>query len=307
MATPSTAGFPLPTISEGILSYLQFAFGNPEIIPPQYRWDEDDRASRIRICAPFVIDNEKPMSAPYIVVERTAFTFANSILDNLKSKDPITGVETQRVDWMNGGVNITFGSGAATEASNLANIVAILLQSNRHEICATLRFVRSLQYVGIGPEIPIVKYAEVHRWETTLQLAVSLQFGWIVRQMELTEFNYADIINIGDPQASETGETTLGSDLFVDNAKDFGTLVTNDPQLLSAELSKGWYYVRLDDNENQQLYVVKEIVDNHTLKLATHDEDNVEVPWSATATASDVGYKLLWNTVHIHAQIPSAN
>jgi len=304
MAPPITTGFPLPTIVDGVLSYLQFLFGNPDIIPAEYRWDEDDRVSKIRISAPFVIDNEKPMSAPYIVVERMAFTFANRTLDNLKSKDSIISNSTEKVDWWDGGVNITFGSGVATEASNLANIVAILIQSNRHGIASTLQFVRSINYVGVGPEVPIVKYAEVHRWETTLQLQTSLQLGWIMHQRELTEFAKADIINENEQVYSASGETTQGSDLFVDQTQDFGILSTNDPQLLPAELMKGWYYIRLADNAYDQLYTVKEIVDNHTLRLATHDTNDNEVPWSAEDTASDVAYDLLWNHVHIHVKIP---
>lgn len=307
MAPPSTEGFPLPTIVSGMLSFLQWAFANPDIIPPEYRWDSDDRASKIRISGPFVIDNEKPMSAPYIVVERGSFNFSNSTIDNLKSQDPVTGEESEKVDWMDGSLNITFGSGTATEASNLANIVAIILQSNRHGIASTLKFVRRLQYVGIGPEIPIVKYAEVHRWETTLQMSVSLQFGWIVRQTELEEWNSVDIINTDEGTGYDTGETTQGSDLLVDTSRDFGVLSTNDPQLLSAELSKGWYYIRFDDNPNDQLYVIKEIVDNNTLRLATHDANDDETPWIADETSSGLGYKLFWNHVHVHVKIPSAS
>lgn len=306
MAPPSFEGFPLPTIVNGILSYLQFVFGNADITPSEYRWDSDDRASKIRICAPFVIDNEKPMSAPYIVVERGTFTFANRTIDNLRSQQPIHAKQTEKVDWMDGGINITVGSGVATEASNIANIIAILIQSNRHGICSTLKFVRSLQYVGVGPEIPIVKYDKVHRWETTLQLQASLQFGWIMHQTNLEEFNKVDIINEKEMVYSDSGETTQGSDLFVDNTKDFGILSSNDPQLLVSELSKGWYYVRLSDNANNQLYTVKEIVDNHTLRLTTHNESDQEVPWQAPETASGVEYDMLWNHVHVHMKIPGA-
>lgn len=309
MATAEFTNFPLALIVDGILSYLQWAFGNPEIVPPEFRWDENDRSSRIRISAPFVIDNEKPMSAPYIVVERTGFTFANRAIDNQRSRSFPTGETDERVDWMDGGINITFGSGVASEASCLANIVALLLQSNRHGIASTLRFVRSLKYVSIGPEIPVVKYAEVHRWEVTLQLFVSIQFGWIVNQKDLEPWNSADIINTRQPSEmfSETGETTQGSDLLVDTSQDFGVLTTNDPQLLPAELSKKWYYIRFSDNENDQLYPIVEIVDNHTLRLVTHDANDSEVPWSASETATNLSYDLLWNHVHVHVKIPSAS
>ena len=308
MATPAlTTNFPLSVVADGLLSFLQWAFHNPDMIPPEYRWDSDDRVSKIRICAPFVIDNEKPMSAPFVVVERGAFSFANRIIDNLRSKDDPDATNTEYVDWMDGGVNITIGSGVASEASCLANIIALLIQSNRHHISAKLRFVRSLSYVGIGPEIPVVKYAEVHRWEVTLQLSASLQFGWIMTQKDLTKWNKADIINQQEEMFSDQGAMTQGSDLFVDPTKDFGVLPTNDPQLLPAELAKKYYYIRLSDNENAQLYPVSEIVDSHTLRLVTHNASDAEVPWTAPSTASNVEYDLLWNHVHIHVKIPGAN
>ncbi len=309
MASAQFTGLPLALIVDGLLSYLQWAFGNPEITPPEYRWNSDDRSSRIRISAPFVIDNEKPMSASFIVVERSAFTFANRIIDNQRERSFPTGEVDERVDWMDGGVNITFGSGVASEASSLANITALLLQSNRHGISSTLRFVRNLRYVGIGPEIPVVKYAEVHRWEVTLQIFISIQVGWIVNQKELEPWNSADIINARTPaeMISDNGQITQGSDLLVDTTQDFGIFTTNDPQLLPAELSKKWYYIRFSDNENKQLYPIVEVVDNHTLRLVTHDENDSEVPWSAPETATDLSYNLLWNHVHVHVKIPSAS
>lgn len=308
MATPAIAkDFPLSLIVDGIISYLQWAFNNPDIIPPEYRWESDDRASHIRISAPFVIDNQKPMSAPFIVVERAGFVFANRTIDNLRSQSHTDGERTEKVDWMDGGINITFGSGVASEASCLANIVAILLQSDRHGIMAALRFVRNLRYSSVGPEVPVVKHAEVHRWEVTLQIEVSLQFGWISSQTEIEPWNKADVINTNDGTFSEHGATTEGSDIFEDLTKDFGITVDNDPQLLPAELSKKYYYIRFSDNPNGQLYTIKEIVDNHHLRLVTHDADDVEVPWAAEETATDIDYDFLWNHVHVHVKIPGAN
>jgi hypothetical protein len=305
MSAPAiTTNFPLAVVVDGIISYLHYAFGNPDMIPPEYRWDSDDRASRIRISAPFVIDNEKPMSAPFIVVERSAFEFADMVIDNLRSGSPPGNPNVEKVDWMDGGINITCGSGVASEASCLANIVALLLHANRHGICETLKFLRSMRYVGIGPEIPVVKYAEVHRWEVTLQMKLSLQFGWIMKQMEITPWNKTDIINVSGHDFSDKGQTVQGSDLLVDITKDFGTLTTNDPQLLSAELSKKYYYIRFKNNDYNQTYPIIQIIDNHTLKLVTHNEGDVEVPWSAPETASGLEYDLLWNHVHLHAKIP---
>jgi len=307
MSTPAlTTNFPLSVVVDGIISYLHFVFGNPDMIPPEYRWDKNDRVSKIRICAPFVIDNEKPMSAPFIVVERGGFGFANRIIDNLRTSNSPTNDTVERVDWMDGNINITCGSGVASEASCLANIVALLIQADRKGICNTLKFVRNLKYAGIGPEIPVVKYAEVHRWEVTVQFFVSLQFGWIHKQMELTPWNKTDIINVHKEMFSNHGQTIKDSDLLIDPSKNFGVTSENDPQLLPAELSKKYYYIRFENNTYKQIYPIAEIVDQHTLRLVTHDENDTEIPWKAPETASNLKYNLLWNRVHIYTKIPGA-
>jgi hypothetical protein len=303
-------GFPAALIVDGILSYLQYSFGTPEIVPPEYRWSSNDRESRIRISGPFVIDNEKPFSAPFIMVERGPLTFSNSTIDNVKSGDPNVFTNTERVDWMDGIVSIVCGSGpsASSEASSLAHFIAILIQSNRKAIMQELHFLRNMQYVDIGPEIPIMKDTEVRRWEVTLRVNVSLQFGWIERliwdpdvKMEKAEF--FDTENFFD---STKGILSAGSDILYDPSADFGVTTGNDPQLLSSELSKGWYYIQLKGQP--QNYPVAEIVDSNRLRLLTRKTDDTgDEPYSAPDSETDVSYKLVWNAVHIHCRVPNNN
>ena len=301
--------FPMAAIVDGIISYVQYVFGKPEVTPAEYRWDIDDRKSRIRIGAPFVIDNQKPMSAPFIVVERDGFQYDDRIIDNLKSSDANSFDNSKYLSITDGYVNIICGARVASEASSIANFISMMLQSDRHGIIENLKFIRNLKHVFIGPEVPVVKDAEVRRWEVTLKIFVSIQEGWIKSIQEPVTWDKFAIYNtnqVGEKPFSTKGIVSIGSDLLTDTTKDFGPYITNNPQLLDKELAKGWYYIRLSDNPNSQLYTISEIVDNHTLRLKTHDVNNNQVSWSSPESKIDVSYELLWNAIHLYIEVPKA-
>jgi hypothetical protein len=300
--------FPIANIVDALLSYTQHLFSKPEITPAEYRWSADDRASKIRICAPFVIDNEKPMSAPFIVIERGGFEIDDRIMDDLKSADANTFDNANKTTIWNGFVNVVVGSGVASEASSIANFVAIMFRADRHGIVQTVNFIRNIRTVDVGPEIPVVKDVEVKRWEVTVRLFVSLQMGWIDHILEPVIWEKAAIYAHEPPNPdplSNKGIVSVGSDLLVDSTKHFGPFTTDDPQLLSQELQKGWYYIRFKNLDTEDIYPVAEIVDEHTLRLFYHDANNQTIPWSSPVSKTDVEYQLLWNNIHLHVEIPN--
>jgi len=305
--------FPLQAVVDGFISYLQFIFGNEDIVPPSYRWVADDsgaandRESKIRISAPFVIDNEKPMSAPFIVVERGSFKFQDRTINNLKTATPNTFETVEKVDIMDGYVNIICGAGVASEASNLANFLAINFQADRHGIQGNIPFVRNMRYDNIGPEVPVVKDTEVRRWEVTLSIFVSIQIGWVNLLRSPEPWNKVNLYGVNEDSEtfSDKGIVSQGSDILTDATKQFGTIAGSDPQLLEKELAEGYYYIQFTGNT--QLYPVAEIVDAQRLRLLTHDEDHNPVPYSAPESLTDVEYQLWWNCVHIRGEIPNNN
>jgi len=299
--------FPLKAIVDGIISYTKFLFTNDEITPPSYRYSENDRESKLRIQGPFVIDNEKPMSVPFIVVERGTFAFNNSTIDNLKNATPNTFETKEKVDWMDGYINVIVGSRAAGEASNIANFLAINYQADRHGIIDQLKFLRNFNYVDVGPEIPVFKDAEVKRWEVTIRIMVSMQVGWATTIREPEPWNKVSIyaVNSNWGRTSNSGIVAEGLDTLTDSTANFGYLETNDPRLIEKELQEGYYYIKFVDDD--QLYPIADIVDPNTLQLLTHDEDGNPIPYSAPASAVDLGYQLYWNCVHIRGDIPNNN
>ena len=79
--------FPIALVVDGILSFIQNRFSKPEIVPATYRWNPDEKCSKIRISGTYAIDNQKPGSIPSITVRRSGFQFASRTIDNLAGAD----------------------------------------------------------------------------------------------------------------------------------------------------------------------------------------------------------------------------
>ena len=299
----SLENFPLAVLTDGIISYVQYLFGNPKITPSEYRWNTNDRESRITISGPFVIDNERPNSAPFIVVERTPFTFQNRTIDNLKSAANNTFEDDEKVVIADGGITITIGSQVASEASSIANFLAIQLQADRHGIMTTLGFLRNLKISGISNETPVYKDSEVRRWTVTLNVFASLQMGWKYEYEPGTPWKQLELRAIDNEyKFLSKGSVESGRDIIRDSTADFGFEITDSPQLLRRELEYRWYYIQFEDSS--KLYVVEEIVSNNELRLSTVDKDGNKIPYSAEESGI-VDYKLLWNSVHLAVNIPT--
>ena len=303
--------FPLANLADGIISYIQWIFGNPEVTPDAYRWNKDDRQSRIVISGPYTIDKEKPMSSPYIVVERTNFRFENRTIDNLKSGQENVFQETDKVVIADGGLSINIGSQVASEASSIANFLAIQLQADRHGIISTLGFVRNLNIESVSPETPGFKDSEIKRWNVVLNVSASLQMGWRTFPIDGDKWEKLSLRAIDTTHfyESSSGNIMTGRDTIIDPHATFGFENTDKPQLLEKEFDKGWYYVLMEDDPTETYYDVIEIVNDTELRLGTRvenfDPNNKQyIEFTPEESKVNVKYKLLWNSVHLHVELP---
>ena len=301
----SLENFPLALVTDGIISYIQHMFGDPKHVPADYRWNANDRESRITISGTFVIDKERPMAAPFIVVERSMFNFENRTIDNLKGAEKNTFLSDEKMIIADGGLSITVGSGTASEASSIANYLAIQIQADRHGIISTLGFIRNLNVVSVSPESPVFKDSEVKRWEVILNLSTSIQMGWIDYEIDPVKWTKLSMRAIDTKKyyESNTGIVVSGNSILTDPKANFGLEVDNNPQLLSRELDKKWYYVQFEDNSN--IYYVDRIISNNELELSYHDSDGNSIPFNPNESTVNKGYKLVWNSVHLHIELPN--
>ena len=288
----SLENFPLALISDGTISYLQWLFGNPEHVPSEYRWNSDDRQSRITIGGPFMINNEVPDRAAYITVERGPFVVDNRVIDNLVNAQENVFDNEESVMVANGPLVITVGSGSASEASSLANFILVKMQSDRHGIIKNLTFLRNINGLEVSPETPVFNAAEIRRWTVTITFSTSLQMGWFEESPDDDILNKFSIraVKSEEGQESTTGITVIGSDVLADGAISYGLTTDSDVQLLENELNNGWYNVVIDN----RAYDVASITDGGALVLTDFISE------VSTMTAE---YKLHWNDIHLKVVI----
>ena len=296
--------FPLIAISDGIISYLQYVFGSADISPSEYRWNADDRQTRIFIGAPYTITRDKVSDYPSITVARGAFRFQNQFINNFESADANSFENPQYRDLIEGPLSIICEAGAGPEATGLAQFVAVLLQSNRHAVTGALGYVHKYTWVGISGEEPVKEEAEITRWQCVLTINMIVYQPWFKRESEPQPWNKMNIYTVKTPPEweSDYGQLSIGSPYIVDNSADFGFNTTDNPQLLQSEYEKGWYYVTFSESSPKK-YKVVELVNKNTLKLTYVDENGDEQVLSPTAN-SQVAYKLHWNSIHIDIELP---
>lgn len=311
MAT-ALINFPLALVSDGLISYLQFVFSSDEHTPSSYRWNSNDRSSRIKISGPFVVESETPNSSPYITVERGGFGVNKKAIDDTKGADANTFDNEHGVMITDGTMIITVGSSVASEASSIANYIMVQLQSDRHGIMDKLGFVRNFNVSEVSPEEPVVKESEIKRWKVAITIQTSIQMGWIKREKEdkWEKFSVKAKL-VEDHYDSDSGIILSGEDTITDSNANFGYPADSSPSFIESEFDKGWYYLQFDGED--YVYNVVEIVDSNTLRLA---KDAIEVdidgkkslnkdgePFSPKDSESCKKYRLFWNAVHLHVEI----
>ena len=284
----------LTSLSDGIISFIRYLFATPDITPGEYRWSPDEQATKIFIAGPFTYSRQKVGSMPTVTVVRGPFLFENRTIDNYKGADANTYENPEHVEILSGPITIICECGAGDEALSMANYILLELQANRKKMKEKMTFLHRLLWTGISPEQPVKEEAEIVRWQCSFTFNASIYLGWLTRTTGFNMLGSIDIKNAEKGWESTFGSVTQGSDLLVDNSADFGTLNTNEPQMLSSELSSGWYYISFD---GCKMYKIDEIVDNKTLRLNGY---------SAEST-SNTSYGLYWNTVHLDIALPNKN
>lgn len=291
-------GFPAVYVVDGIISFLQYVFSLPGITDINYRWNRDERKSKIFIAGPYTFDREKLGSAPSITVSRSALGFRNLVMDNLENAGENTFANPKHKDLMAGKISVICESRSASEVSGLASFCAYQIQSQRHKIISNLKFVQDLKYEGLSPENPIQETAEIRRYQCIAYFNCSLYVGWMKSIDNLSKFNKANVYGVDNEDGvyKSTGVITKGSANIVDDNADFGLTDSNNPQLIENEYLDKWYCINIG-NVNKK-YVVEEIINNKTLRLSEVDKNGNTIPFNPESDES-VEYTLFWNSIHV--------
>lgn len=294
-------GYPLVGVTNVFLDFLQDRFANPEIVPSPFRWNEDEDKTLIYITAPYSVTRKKVGTKPTVTVQRSGFNFRNMVLNNFESSDAITFENKKHRDLLDGVISIVCEAGTDIEATGLANFVALIIQSDRHMVASVVNFIHEFKWNGISEAVPVKEENEITRWQCTISFRITLQLGWITRELETVKFNQLNLYAYDKDEPgweSTNGVLTAGSPNLVDGTADFGFLTSNNPQLLEAEYDKKWYFIVFDTKK----YMVEEIVNNYTLKLSDIDADGNKIDFNPTESGR-MDYELVWDSVHVNIEL----
>lgn len=299
------ANLPSTDIVRVLIDFTQWLFSKSQFFPDGYKWDPDEKRSLIRISKPFSIDDEKPLSRPYIIISRSATQLHNRVFDNLAKADPNDFSNPERVDLMSMNVIITAGAGTADEAANLSAFVLHAIHANRHLIKSKIPYIHELKQVAINPEQPRQNQTSstVHVWEATSVLSTVLKIGWFEKESDdAIIWDSMEIVNQGDIlKESPTGQVFKNSNILKDEESSFGfDEEVNDVVFTEEGIEKGYYFISIDG----QPYLVKEVVNENMIRLVVSNAKGQPVDFVFEEEKKEVKYKVHWNKPYVRMVVP---
>jgi len=288
--------FPIVNVQKLMCAYFQAMFQAPNVVPLQWRYSDDPTKSKINIRAGFGEDIVSE-SAPSIIVARGTFSVDNTFMNKFFSAKANDFSDPKFLDTMNGSLDIICSSLSANEADCIASFISLMICADRHQLINNIPWVSAIVPQAIGPCTAAKQDAKTRRWITTLRLAVMLKVSWQTTYHEdrpefATVWSKMDVYSadLGNSFAS-TGALAPAATVLTDASANFGLLNTNTPQIMEKELSEGFYYVFFKNLEHK--FIVKSIVDTHTLELMNSDGTPASIPAGVSGD-----YKLVWNDKH---------
>lgn len=289
--------YPVVNVINILVDFLRYIFTQTGLTPTDWRYNDDDKKTRILIRGGFGAMDEIPGMIPEIVVVRNTFGFSNSLMNNLGQADANTFSNVQKIDWMVGSVDVICCSRSQNEADCLASFVSLMIHEHRHQIIQLSQFIKQISYSSMGPATPGEQQdVEMRRWLTTVRFNVELKMKWVSVEPDEVQFDQIDLYTRqnGNAYEMEAGTIDAGSAYLVDETADFGLEFTNGQQLNEVELQQGWYYVFFGDLTTR--FKIKSIIDNHTLHLVYSDhQTDTDVDLEEASTEP---YKIVWNQAH---------
>jgi len=269
---------PSGKLTSMLISYLQHIFSDEELVTPMYLWNKDQKVSRIRISSVFVVNNETPLSSPYITVRRGSHNFLRVGIDDFIEGDNIT-LERKSAP-LEGNVMFTVGARSSIEASNIAQFIAEYLQTERHGIIHKSGFLRNFKIIGVGEEVPKVVDSVVHRYEVSVPAFSSSMY---ISSRDYTAgdpFNMTEFL--GYDKISDKSSCVLDANVLTDLNKTFGESYSYDYFLEPGKL----YYANIDGTS----YEIISILSDHSILLKD----------ATFAPSTTKNYNIIWNTSGIH-------
>jgi hypothetical protein len=304
---------PLTLTVDAIISFLRYVFSNENLAPANYRFVEDiertegTRKTEIKISAQMPINDEKNISTPNVVVVRGAYQKNTSINENLANGSENTFSTMKQLLVYDGIITIMVNSNHASEATNLATFITLMIEANKRSIIEATKFIRFLDGRSISEEMPSEPAPNVTRWTVVINFFTSIYLAVWYREIEGENlFEKVSVRSISERRSASgtAGSITATKNTMTDLTKSFGFTDDSDPKFNKKEFDKKWYYLKFE--KDVYYYIITKIADDdkHTLELSMVGENGQLVDFEASESLKNLNYEILWNSNHIYVNVP---
>ena len=161
-------------IKDALIGFYQNLFYQNKT---EFKFDPDKSVSRINICDQFSVDDLTPDFKPTIYIRRHPFSFVNTSIDQMFSRNLMTG-STGYSDLIAGSVEVVCVSSVELEACRLASIIFMVTNAFKSEICSKTGMFR-VDVKALGEAQPLAAGATMKLVEVPVTLQLMFQSSWV--------------------------------------------------------------------------------------------------------------------------------
>jgi len=267
-----------------IIDFLQFIFKN--ITPDQFRWDPDERRTKVVIGAHEVFGLENAGSVLKIAVVRSGFAMQHRTINQARPA-PNTYGQKSFADLMDGTISVVVEAGTSEEATGLATFCGLVINANRGTIIKEAEVFHGLKLRTISEERTVEFQSKPARIQCAAILEAPLNVSWMTDKKSGYIFGEMHIQHMDpDPIFISHCSITAGSKNLLDSNADFGYFNTNRPQFTEKELLEGWYTVRFKASGEE--YKIKSVI----------APDRLELVSEMKKTETGIEYDIIYNSMY---------
>lgn len=267
-----------------IIDFLQFVFKN--VVPDQFRWDPDEKRTKIVIGAHEVFGLENAGAILKIAVVRSGFSMEHRTINQARPA-PNTYGQKSFADLMDGTISVVVEAGTSEEATGLATFCGLVINANRAVIIKEAKVFHGLKLRTVSEERTVDMQSKPTRIQCAAILDAPLNVSW------MTDKKTGYIFGEMNMQHMDTEivflshcSITAGSKILLDSNANFGYFNTNRPQFTEKDLLEGWYTVRFKVSGEE--YKIKSVVALDRLELVSEMKK----------TETDLEYDIIYNSMY---------
>jgi hypothetical protein len=266
-----------------IIDFLRYVF--LRIAPDQFRWDPDEKKTKIVIGAHEVFGLENAGAILKVAVVRSPYSMEHRTINQAR---PTANTFGQKAfsDLMDGTISVVVEAGTSEECTGLATFCGLVINANRHIIIKEAKIFHGLKLRNITEERTVDMQAKPVRIQCAAVLEAPMNISWITDKKPGFLFGEMLMAHMDEPVFKSHCSVTQASKILLDSNARFGYFNTDRPQFNEKDLLAGWYTVRFIASGEERK--IKSVI----------AADKLELDSVMNSDGSGLEYEIVYNSMY---------